>query len=178
MRQSDSGVKTGTKCGGSAAALPGLGGAGGAAGRLCEVSSPADCCDRCMPAGDAGAFDRRDEQRAARTLAGAGNGAAGLAREVKERIASTVGECMKSSIGIAPNGFLAKTASDMQKPNGLVVLDEADLPAALFGSSSAISVASGNRGSGVCMRAANPDGRATLPRAQVGPAPGVEWHRG
>jgi DNA polymerase IV len=55
-----------------------------------------------------------------------------LAREIKARIAGTVGECMSSSIGIAPNGFLAKTASDMQKPNGLVVLAESDLPEALF----------------------------------------------
>jgi len=55
-----------------------------------------------------------------------------LAREIKARIAATIGECLRSSIGIAPNVFLAKTASDMQKPDGLVVLDEADLPQALF----------------------------------------------
>jgi DNA polymerase-4 len=55
-----------------------------------------------------------------------------LAREIKARIAATVGECLRSSIGIAPNGFLAKTASDMQKPDGLVVLDEGDLPESLF----------------------------------------------
>jgi DNA polymerase-4 len=55
-----------------------------------------------------------------------------LAREIKARIRSTVGECMRSSIGIAPNGFLAKTASDMQKPDGLVVLEESDLPESLF----------------------------------------------
>ena len=55
-----------------------------------------------------------------------------LAREIKARIAATVGEFLRSSIGIAPNGFLAKTASDMQKPDGLVVLDEGDLPESLF----------------------------------------------
>jgi DNA polymerase IV len=55
-----------------------------------------------------------------------------LAREIKTRIAATVGECLRSSIGIAPNAFLAKTASDMQKPDGLVVIDEDDLPAVLF----------------------------------------------
>jgi DNA polymerase-4 len=55
-----------------------------------------------------------------------------LAHEIKARIAATVGERMTSSIGIAPNGFLAKTASDMQKPNGLVVIEEEDLPAILF----------------------------------------------
>ncbi len=55
-----------------------------------------------------------------------------LARDIKARIAATVGECLLSSIGIAPNVFLAKTASDMQKPNGLVVIDEGDLPEVLF----------------------------------------------
>jgi DNA polymerase IV len=55
-----------------------------------------------------------------------------LAREIKARIAATVGERLRSSIGIAPNVFLAKTASDMQKPDGLVVIDEGDLPEVLF----------------------------------------------
>ncbi len=58
--------------------------------------------------------------------------ALGLAREIKARIAKTVGTSMSSSIGIAPNPFLAKTASDMQKPDGLVVIDETDLPGCLF----------------------------------------------
>ena len=58
--------------------------------------------------------------------------ALGLAREIKARIAATVGECLRSSIGIAPNAFLAKTASDMQKPDGLVVIEEEDLPEILF----------------------------------------------
>src|SRR5476651_775544 len=58
--------------------------------------------------------------------------ALGLARDIKARIARTVGEHMRSSIGIAPNPFLAKTASDMQKPDGLVLIDEPDLPECLF----------------------------------------------
>ena len=55
-----------------------------------------------------------------------------MARTIKERIAATVGVCLRSSIGIAPNAFLAKTASDMQKPDGLVAIDEGDLPECLF----------------------------------------------
>jgi DNA polymerase IV len=51
-----------------------------------------------------------------------------LARQIKAKIAREVGACLRSSIGIGPNWFLAKVASDMQKPDGLVVLDNADLP--------------------------------------------------
>jgi DNA polymerase-4 len=55
----------------------------------------------------------------------------GLAREINARIAATL-PYMRSSIGIAPNPFLAKTASDMQKPDGLVMIDEHELPGCLF----------------------------------------------
>jgi len=55
-----------------------------------------------------------------------------LAKKIKHEIEKNVGDHIKSSIGIAPNIFLAKTASDMQKPNGLVVIEEKDLPAILF----------------------------------------------
>jgi DNA polymerase-4 len=54
------------------------------------------------------------------------------ARQIKRTIANTVGIFVRCSIGIAPNGYLAKTASDMQKPDGLVVIDEGDLPEILF----------------------------------------------
>jgi DNA polymerase IV len=55
-----------------------------------------------------------------------------LAHRVKHAIASEVGECLRCSIGIAPNTFLAKTATDMQKPDGLVVIEQSDLPHILF----------------------------------------------
>jgi DNA polymerase-4 len=55
-----------------------------------------------------------------------------LAREIKETIAKKVGAELRCSIGIAPNPFLAKTASKMQKPDGCVVIDTLDLPHCLF----------------------------------------------
>jgi DNA polymerase-4 len=57
--------------------------------------------------------------------------AAVLGRRIKQAIVEEVGECLTSSVGIAPNRYLAKTASDMQKPDGLVVLKPEDLPQAL-----------------------------------------------
>jgi DNA polymerase IV len=54
-----------------------------------------------------------------------------LALEIKYRLRHQLGECITASIGIAPNSFLAKTASDMVKPDGLVVIELADLPHAL-----------------------------------------------
>jgi len=58
--------------------------------------------------------------------------AVALAKSIKAAIASRVGECMRCSIGIAPNRILAKIASDMQKPNGLVVLESEELPQSLY----------------------------------------------
>jgi DNA polymerase-4 len=55
-----------------------------------------------------------------------------LAKKIKTTIAKRVGDYMRCSVGIAPNIFLAKTGSDMQKPNGLVVIEEKDLPQILF----------------------------------------------
>ncbi len=53
-----------------------------------------------------------------------------IAERIKQRIAREFA-VIRCSIGIAPNKFLAKTASDMQKPDGLTVLEHADLPHAL-----------------------------------------------
>ncbi len=55
------------------------------------------------------------------------------ALEIKQAIYKAIGECMHTSIGIAPNIFLAKQASNMQKPNGLTVITLADLPHKLYG---------------------------------------------
>ena len=44
----------------------------------------------------------------------------GLALEIKARFRSELGECIRCSIGIAPNSLLAKLATKLQKPDGLV----------------------------------------------------------
>ena len=51
-----------------------------------------------------------------------------VAMQIKRAMAEYMGEFLKVSIGIAPNTFLAKLASDMQKPDGLVVLEAHDVP--------------------------------------------------
>ena len=51
-----------------------------------------------------------------------------VASQIKRALAEQLGEYLKVSIGIAPNTFLAKLASDMQKPDGLIVLQSADVP--------------------------------------------------
>jgi DNA polymerase IV len=70
------------------------------------------CCD--LP----GDFARREKAEA-------------VARQIKRTITAEAGECLTSSIGIAPNAFLAKIASDLMKPDGLIVIEDADLPARL-----------------------------------------------
>ncbi len=45
-----------------------------------------------------------------------------LGRLVKARIHERVGPMLRSSVGLATNRYLAKIASDMEKPNGLVAL--------------------------------------------------------
>jgi DNA polymerase-4 len=88
--------------------------------------------DRAIPIAQVGSIDevacelvgRQRQRDAAETIA----------RQVKDEIAKVApGGAIHCSIGIAPNPFLAKTASDMQKPDGLVVIEQADLPHALHG---------------------------------------------
>ena len=79
----------------------------------------------CIPHGKAESIDEvpcwlmgRERQR---------DNAIAIAQRIKQRIAEDF-DWIRCSIGIAPNKFLAKTASDMQKPDGLTVLEQGDLP--------------------------------------------------
>ena len=54
-----------------------------------------------------------------------------LGIRVKKTIQERAGEMLRSSVGLATNRFLAKVASDMEKPDGLVALPLDILPEAL-----------------------------------------------
>ena len=58
--------------------------------------------------------------------------AAAVARNIKEGIWRNIGPAISCSIGIAPNSLLAKIASDMQKPDGLTIIRQEDLPGPLL----------------------------------------------
>ncbi len=55
-----------------------------------------------------------------------------VAGQVKRAIAQRVGPYLRCSIGLATNRFLAKVASNMQKPDGLTSLTLEDLPHKLY----------------------------------------------
>lgn len=58
--------------------------------------------------------------------------AVALARRIKAGIRANVGDCLTSSVGIAPSRLVAKIAADMQKPDGLTMVQARDLPDALI----------------------------------------------
>ncbi len=86
----------------------------------------------CIPHGQAASVDEvpcwligRERRR---------ENAEAIARSIKQRLVDLgFSPAIRCSIGIAPNRFLAKTASDMNKPDGQTVIEQADLPQALHG---------------------------------------------
>ncbi len=55
-----------------------------------------------------------------------------LALNIKTAIKQEIGTSLRCSIGIGPNRWLAKQGTELQKPDGLVVLEAASLPGALL----------------------------------------------
>src|SRR5271156_2751463 len=56
-----------------------------------------------------------------------------LARRGQQAVGAQAGSTLRCSVGLAPNRYLAKIASDMEKPDGLVALTPDILHAALSG---------------------------------------------
>lgn len=55
-----------------------------------------------------------------------------LARRMKEELRKTIGPVVTCSIGLAPNRFLGKVATEMKKPDGLVTILAEHLPDCLY----------------------------------------------
>ncbi|MEX0922502.1 MAG: type VI secretion protein ImpB [Rhodovibrionaceae bacterium] len=55
-----------------------------------------------------------------------------LARAIKRGLAENVGPCIRCSIGLAPNAFLAKVGTNLEKPDGLIALTRDVLPGRLL----------------------------------------------
>ncbi|HEX8988419.1 MAG TPA: DNA polymerase IV, partial [Rhodocyclaceae bacterium] len=57
-------------------------------------------------------------------------GVRAVAREIKARVRAATG--LSCSIGVTPNKLLSKLCSDLEKPDGLTILTEADIPARIW----------------------------------------------
>lgn len=55
-----------------------------------------------------------------------------VGRLIQQKLEEEFSEALRCSIGVAPNGWLAKIASKMRKPNGFFVMQAEDLPEVLY----------------------------------------------
>lgn len=121
------GVKTGTLVGEARKLCPGIVFVKGSAGlyrRIHEkVIEAAETClhvDHIMSIDEMACRLIGDEREKANAIV--------LANKVKAAVRAHAGECLTCSVGLGPNRFWAKVASDMQKPDGLVVVEPHDIP--------------------------------------------------
>lgn len=59
-----------------------------------------------------------------------GDGGLGIARRIKQAVLDATG--LTCSIGLSPNKLLSKICSDLEKPDGLTAITEADVPARIW----------------------------------------------
>ncbi len=124
------GIKTGTQVGDAKRICPEIVLIAGNHNHYAEYSHKiAEAVERCCPVAHTPSIDevvcqligREQEPPTARKIALA----------IKQAIKDDVGETLRCSIGMAPNRYLAKIASDMQKPDGLIGLLPSQLPRAI-----------------------------------------------
>ena len=89
-----------------------------------------DVIEQCIPIGEVRSIDEvicrlhGSERHPDRAIA--------IATAIKAAIRERFGTVLSCSIGIAPNPFLSKTAAELEKPNGLVLLQKQDVPERLL----------------------------------------------
>ncbi len=124
------GIKTGTKVGEAKVLCPEIILVNGSHTVYSEFSHKiAAAVERCCPVAHTPSIDemvcqligREQEPPRARRIA----------LEIKQAIRDDVGSTLRCSVGMAPNRYLAKIASDMQKPDGLIGLLPSQLPRAI-----------------------------------------------
>ncbi|MCU1320164.1 MAG: polymerase, partial [Edaphobacter sp.] len=124
------GIKTGTQVGEAKKKCPGIVLIEGNHTEYAKYSKAiADTVELCCPVAHTPSIDemvcelmgREQEPPRARKIA----------LEIKQSIYKNVGVALRCSIGMAPNRYLAKIASDMQKPDGLIGLLPSQLPRAI-----------------------------------------------
>ena len=124
------GIKTGTQVGEAKRICPEIVLIEGSHGVYADYSHRiAQAVERCCPVAHTPSIDEMvcelmgREQEPPRARA--------IALKIKQAIKDDVGETLRCSIGMAPNRYLAKIASDMQKPDGLIGLLPSQLPRAI-----------------------------------------------
>ena len=124
------GIRTLTKVGEAKRICPGIVLVDGSHSTYAEYSHRiAAAVERCCPVAHTPSIDemvcelmgKEREPPAARKIA----------LEIKQAIRDDAGSTLRCSIGMAPNRYLAKIASDMQKPDGLIGLLPSQLPRAI-----------------------------------------------
>ncbi|MBC3783682.1 DNA polymerase Y family protein [Spirosoma utsteinense] len=103
-----------------------------------------------------------------------------VANDIKQAIRQEVGDYLRCSIGIAPNVFLAKLASDIQKPDGLTIITPETIDAVLgslrltdlpgIGQGMAARLQDGGIHTPLALRYATPDHLKAVCKSIVG------WH--